>query len=137
MGRIAFGLLLLLLSVGRAYAADLSFSPAQIDLAAGESQVVAVNVSGLSASEPGLGAFQFSLEFDDTRIQIQDPNRGTPLNPLIPLGGDPFCGFIATRAACSDPVWFLTSTGRDEFRPVITPPPRRTRATKLSATGPS
>ena len=67
------------------------FSPATLNLTAGESRFVEINVTGLPA--PGLAAFQFDLAFAPGPIDVLNPNeafRGT-VTPFAPLGGSPLC----------------------------------------------
>ena len=64
----------------------------------------------------GLAAFQIKINFDPTKIKIEDPNAAYVafgISPFAPLLGHPFCGTVrGTGITCPDPAWFLTSTGR-------------------------
>lgn len=100
------------------YAATLHIEPATVTLALGEKklvQVIAEAPAPASANDPvGLAAFQFTATFDAAKVVIGDPNRlfRPDIQPYIPLGGNFFCAFVRGTATCTDPVWFLTSTGR-------------------------
>lgn len=84
----------------------------QLVLAPGESARVAVIVHDIPA--PGLAAFQFDIGFDSSVITLADPNQdfSATFDMFVPLGGNAFCPIVRDEAACPDPVWFLTETGR-------------------------
>lgn len=91
-------------------AAEVGFLPATVDLQVGEKALVHVVVTGVP--EPGLQAFQFRVEFNTGLANLNNPNFATPFAAFEPLGGKPFCSIVTSRDACSDPAWFLISTGR-------------------------
>lgn len=90
-----------------------STSPAvQHVIESGGSLRLAVQVADVPA--PGLSAFQFDLVFDPAALRVENPNeafRGA-VEPFAPLGSNPFCATVRGVPSCSDPEWFLTSTGR-------------------------
>ena len=91
---------------------QLGFSPPVVNLNVGETAFVRVTVDDVP--NPGLAAFQLTLNFDPATINVQNPNedfRGT-IDPFAPLGTNPFCTIVRNTASCEDPAWFLTSTGR-------------------------
>jgi len=106
-----FFLFFLFVSVGAvANVVEVDFQPAVINLQVGEKALVQVVVADVPG--PGLQAFQLSINFDAGSVNLNNPNAGTPLGVFEPLGGNAFCSFVTLRDACSDPIWFLTSTGR-------------------------
>ena len=95
-------------------AAQISFSPATVNLQVGESALVQVIASDIPTT--GLAALQFTANFDPAAVNIQDPNA-SPYKPFQPLGGELFCDTVrgVPEGMCPDPQWFLTSTGRNPF----------------------
>jgi hypothetical protein len=93
--------------------ARLRLEPASLTLLSGETALVEVVVADIPIS--GLAAFQFDVRFDATRLAVTNPNeafRAAGIAPFAPLGNNPFCTAVRGTATCSDPTWFLTSTGR-------------------------
>ena len=91
---------------------QVSFEPATVNLAVGESALVAVSVSDLPAS--GLAGLQLRIELDSAVATVRDPNAAfvPGVMPWTPLGGDPQCATVRGVPTCTDPVWLLTQTGR-------------------------
>ena len=91
------------------------FEPSVVALAAGETQLVEVHVSGLDAA--GLTAFEANLRFDDAVAAIDDPNAGFVglVTPFAPLGSQALCTTVRGTPECTDPDWQLIATGRSAF----------------------
>lgn len=95
---------------------QVSFDPPTPRLEAGETRTIAVRVSGVP--EPGLAAFQITLEYDPGVVAVRDPNAeftafGVPT--FAPLGGSPLCPAVRRLPTCRDPEWLLTRDGRQPF----------------------
>jgi len=104
------------LGAGGEPATRLSLDPASLRLAPGETRLVAVRVSGVP--EPGLAAFQVTLEFDPRAVQVDDPNgaaTGSGVPTFAPLGGSPLCAAVRGEPRCTDPEWMLAAGGRQPF----------------------
>jgi len=101
-----------LAQVTTAHAVDLRFDPALLQVDVGARVLVAVRAEGVPLA--GLAGFQFDVVFDPTVIQLHNPNeafRGS-VDPFAPLGGNPICSLVRGTSTCTDPPWFLISTGR-------------------------
>jgi len=96
--------------------ATLFLDPPVVKLAPGERRTIAVRVDGIP--EPGLAAFQLLLRFQPGEFDVVDPNAGFTAGGVpafAPLGGSPACATIRQLPECPDPVWMLTSSGRQAF----------------------
>jgi hypothetical protein len=96
--------------------ARIALDPPTPQLAAGETRLVAVAVRGVP--EPGVAAFQVTIEFDPAAVRIEDPNAavasgGVPA--FAPLGGSPLCAPARGLPQCPDPEWMLVGSGRQPF----------------------
>lgn len=95
---------------------EVSLDPPTPRLEAGESRMIAVRISNVP--EPGIAAFQISLEFDPGVVALFDPNAeftalGVPT--FAPLGGSPLCAAVRRLPNCRDPEWMLVREGRQPF----------------------
>ncbi|MGR9106888.1 MAG: PKD domain-containing protein [Gammaproteobacteria bacterium] len=94
-------------------AQQFTFNPSSVQINAGESVIVAIEAQDIPS--PGLAAFQFTVNFDSSLVNVLNPNeafRSSGILPFAPLAGNVFCSVIRSTATCPDPTWFLTSTGR-------------------------
>ena len=126
----ATALLVCLIGAGTAPAQEevvrLYLDPLPSKLLPGQRELVALRVSGVP--ERGLAAFQLELRYDARAVAVQDPNGGFTTSGVpahAPLGGSPLCAVIRRETSCTDPVWMLTSSGRQAFGTTVGQEPGR------------
>ncbi len=97
---------------GETEATVVRFSADVQELAPGETALVAVQVTGVP--EPGVAAFQITVQFDPEVLEVRNPNerfRGN-IPAFMPLGSSRLCAAVRGTITCKDPAWLLDATGR-------------------------
>jgi len=82
-------------------------------LSTGEHRTVVLRVDGVP--ETGLAAFQVTIAYDPSRLELLDGNAafvGSGIMAFAPLGGSILCAPVRGTAECPDAPWMLTTTGR-------------------------
>jgi hypothetical protein len=94
----------------------LSLDPAVLSVGPGEHGTLELRVTGVPPA--GLAAFQVTLAFDPSQIEVLDPNAeyvSAGVKAFASLGDSPFCTMVRGTVTCPDPPWMLTATGREAF----------------------
>ena len=65
--------------------------------------------------DTGLAAFQVTISYDPSRLELLDGNAafaGAGIKAFAPLGGSMLCAPVRGTAECADAPWMITTTGR-------------------------